>query len=260
MSKEKAGRDLVRYNMVYMRELRSLAKDPSFTREEEREYIRRYKEEGDIDARNKVVTKSLRSVMRHITWVKMNNKRIEVNDLISELNISLIEAVDKYDLDSSARFNTFAFYVIKFTLMSYLRSGWQIVRTPKSLWDKWKLLNEDLSVNDVFVSLDNLSGDFLYGGLMKDVQYGDDPLDNILFKFDSMKAVTSYFEKNATQLESDLMIIKIYNNSKYLRTYEQISKKLGIPKGRLERCWRQVKSNHKNFFKSLKKRIDDEKG
>ena len=63
--------------------------------DEEVEYAKRYKEEGDPDAKNELINRNLRLVVNLAK--KYSHSNMQFLDLIEEGNIGLIKAVEKFD-------------------------------------------------------------------------------------------------------------------------------------------------------------------
>ena len=232
-------------NRFYVGELARISKLPPLTREQEREFIIKYRETGDIDARNEVIVRSLLTVMSMVKGIEMNNKHIEVHDIISVLNEHLIDTLDKYDVDSLARFNTFANYALRYKIISYLEYGWQTVRMPKSWSAKWKSENENMTYNDFFVSLDSVKDNFL----------NDVPIDEDEKGESDSDYVRSYFEKNGTQIEADIIVLRYYCNEKTIKRSYGMAPHLYLTRGEIRKQWNELKKRHKEFFERLKRKI-----
>lgn len=76
------------------------------TKEEELELGRRYFEENDLAARNKLIESNLRLVMKNA--MRFKGRGIDMLDLIQEGNVGLIKAADKFDYRKGYRFTTYA--------------------------------------------------------------------------------------------------------------------------------------------------------
>lgn len=72
--------------------------------EEEEECIRK-KEEGDVDARNKLIEHNLRLVAHIIK--KFDSKYVDSDDLISIGTIGLIKGVDTFSKDKGVKITTY---------------------------------------------------------------------------------------------------------------------------------------------------------
>lgn len=107
----------------YMAEVR---KHPILTPEEEHEYAVRFREEGDREAAEKLVTSNLRLVIKiafqyHRQWAN-------VLDLIQEGNVGLVEALTRYDPYRDVRFSTYAQHWIKAMIRRFLLDNIRLVR------------------------------------------------------------------------------------------------------------------------------------
>ena len=76
--------------------------------------LRRYRENGDLEARNKIVMANMKAV-----YLLANKYRgyyakshISFDDLVSDGSIGLMEAIDKFDLSKDVNFITYAYWWI----------------------------------------------------------------------------------------------------------------------------------------------------
>ena len=76
--------------------------DP-LSRAEERELIRRYQEDGDMDAREQVVKANLRFV---ISVAKQFTAYLPLEDAIGEGSLGLLKALDRFDASRGYKFIT----------------------------------------------------------------------------------------------------------------------------------------------------------
>jgi RNA polymerase sigma-32 factor len=108
---------------AYLAEVR---KYPILTAEEEKEVAVRYREYGDTDAAEKLVTSNLRLVIKiafqyHRQWAN-------VLDLIQEGNVGLVEALSRYDPYREIRFSSYAQYWIRAMILRFLLDNFRLVR------------------------------------------------------------------------------------------------------------------------------------
>ena len=88
---------------------------PPLTKEEERVLLKRYKEDNDISARQKLITSNLRYALKYV--INYNNKKnVPLEDLIAEANIGLIKAVDEFNLSNENRIISYANWKMLFSL------------------------------------------------------------------------------------------------------------------------------------------------
>ncbi|MGN1338075.1 MAG: RNA polymerase sporulation sigma factor SigK [Candidatus Coprovivens sp.] len=104
--------------------------------EEEDKYIK-LMEDGDIDARNKLIEHNLRLVA-HIVK-KYENREKDTDDLISIGTIGLIKGIDSFKADKNIRITTYVARCIENEILMYFRSN--------------KKYDNDISLND-YIGLD----------------------------------------------------------------------------------------------------------
>lgn len=121
--------------------MRSIADFPTLSAEEEQELFKRIKQ-GDTAAREKVINCNLKWVVKLVNrYVDFNNN--DRLDIISEGNIGLIEAVDRFDADRGVRFMTYgSWYIRNKITSSFSFNG--MYRVPRKAWQKRKMLLDKL--------------------------------------------------------------------------------------------------------------------
>lgn len=96
-----------------------------------RELFRRYKEEGDEEARNQLVVNHL-NLVRYLAS-KFANRGEQLEDLIQVGTIGLIKAIDRFDPNRGLEFTTYATPTIMGEIKRHFRDkGWS-VRVPRRL-------------------------------------------------------------------------------------------------------------------------------
>ena len=115
---------------VYMNEI---AKTALLTIEEELELADRIKD-GDSDARDHMIRANLRLVVKIAK--DYSNYGLPLADLISEGNIGLMKAVEKYDPEKGGKLSTYAAWWIKQSIKRALSNQSKTVRLPVHMVDK----------------------------------------------------------------------------------------------------------------------------
>ena len=87
---------------------------------------RRWREEGDAEAAQRLVTSHLRLVVA----IALSFRRAFANvlDLIQEGNLGLMEAVERFDPFKGTRLSTYATWWIRSRIVRYLLDNWRLVR------------------------------------------------------------------------------------------------------------------------------------
>ena len=97
------------------------------TQEEERKYIQ-LAQNGDINARNKVVNANLKFVIKVAKDFHIPN--VSTMDIISEGNLGLIEAVERFDVNQQTKFITYAVWWIRQAIIKFLQDKVRLIRIP----------------------------------------------------------------------------------------------------------------------------------
>jgi RNA polymerase sigma-32 factor len=96
--------------------------------ERDQEYMlaKRWREHGDRDAANQLVTSHLRLAVK----VAMNYRGygLPVSEIISEGNVGLLQALDRFEPDRGFRFSTYAVWWIRASIQDYILRSWSLVK------------------------------------------------------------------------------------------------------------------------------------
>ena len=98
--------------------LAQIKKFPMLDAEEEYMLAKSWKDRGNLKAAHKLVTSHLRLVAKIAMGYR--GYGLPVNELISEGNIGLMQAVKKFDPDKGFRLTTYAMWWIKAAIQEYV--------------------------------------------------------------------------------------------------------------------------------------------
>ena len=112
----------------------------AWDKEKTRELFRRYKEEGDMDAREQLVMSHL-NLVRFLAN-KFKNRGEPLDDLIQVGYLGLLKAIDRFDPDRGLEFTTYATPTILGEIKRHFRDkGWS-VRVPRRLQELSAKVNQ----------------------------------------------------------------------------------------------------------------------
>lgn len=112
----------------------------AWDKEKTRELFRRFKEEGDMDSREKLVMSHL-NLVRFIAN-KFKNRGEPIDDLIQVGYLGLLKAIDRFDPSRGLEFTTFATPTIMGEIKRHFRDkGWS-VRVPRRLQELSAKVNQ----------------------------------------------------------------------------------------------------------------------
>ncbi len=117
--------------------VRQIGGGPLLTREEERELARR-KDEGDEEAKTRLIESNLRLVMA-ITR-NYTKASVPLLDLIQEGNLGLIRAVEKFDYRLGFKLSTYATWWIRQAITRALADQGRTIRLPVHVADQVRRL------------------------------------------------------------------------------------------------------------------------
>ena len=107
----------------YLEEIRRF---PMLERQEEYMLAKRWREHGDRDAAHKLVTSHLRLVTRIARDYR--GYGLPISEVISEGNVGLMQAVERFEPEKGFRFATYAVWWIKAAIQEYILRSWSLVK------------------------------------------------------------------------------------------------------------------------------------
>ncbi|HUX43049.1 MAG TPA: RNA polymerase sigma factor RpoD/SigA [Rectinemataceae bacterium] len=109
---------------IYLKEINRI---PLLSREEEDRYARAAAT-GDKSAKDKLVTSNLRFVVN--VAKRYQNQGLPLVDLVSEGNIGLINAIERYDVDKGYHFISYAVWWIRQAILKAICEKSRMIRLP----------------------------------------------------------------------------------------------------------------------------------
>jgi len=130
--------------------LGQIKKFPMLDAEEEYLLAKNWRERGNLKAAHKLVTSHLRLVAKIAMGYR--GYGLPVNELISEGNIGLMQAVKKFDPEKGFRLATYAMWWIKASIQEYVLRSWSLVKmgtttAQKKLFFNLKKLKNQIAPN-----------------------------------------------------------------------------------------------------------------
>src|SRR6266700_2329691 len=107
----------------YLEEIRRF---PMLEREEEYMLAKRWREHGDRDAAHKLVTSHLRLVTKVARDYR--GYGLPISEAISEGNVGLMQAVERFEPEKGFRLATYAVWWIKAAIQEYILRSWSLVK------------------------------------------------------------------------------------------------------------------------------------
>ena len=199
--------------------------------EEEEECIKK-KEEGGLDARNKLIEHNLRLVA-HIVK-KFDQRPGDVDDLISIGTIGLIKGVDSFSSSKGVKITTYCARCIENEILMYFRSNNKYSR--------------DVSINEA-VGFDKDGNEIAIQDVLKSPKV--DFVEDINIK-DNIILLKKYLEILQPR-EKEILVRRYGLFNQEEETQKEIAKKLGISRSYVSRIEKRA------LTKILRKFIKDEK-
>ncbi|MCT4635389.1 MAG: RNA polymerase sigma factor RpoH [Rickettsiales bacterium] len=113
-------------NTGFLDYLRTINNIPSLEQSEEYILSKRYSEDQDMSAAQKLVESHLKLVAK--VAMSFRNYGLPVVELVSEGNIGLMQAVKKFDPERGIRLSTYAMWWIRASIQEYILKSWSLVK------------------------------------------------------------------------------------------------------------------------------------
>ncbi len=131
--------------------LTQIKKFPILSPEEEYMLAKRWKKRGDLKSAQKLITSHLRLVAKIAMGYR--GYGLPVNEMISEGNIGLMQAVKKFEPEKGFKLATYAMWWIKASIQEYILRSWSLVKmgttsAQKKLFFNLKKIKNQLSASN----------------------------------------------------------------------------------------------------------------
>jgi RNA polymerase sigma-32 factor len=107
----------------YLHDIRRFA---MLERDQEYELAKRWRERGDRDAANQLVTSHLRLAAK--VAMGYRGYGLPAAEIISEGNVGLMQALNRFEPEKGFRFSTYAIWWIRASIQDYILRSWSLVK------------------------------------------------------------------------------------------------------------------------------------
>ena len=108
------------------RYLRDIRKFPMLEPDQEYMLAKRWREDGDVDSAQEMVTSHLRLVAKIAMGYR--GYGLPLADLIAEGNVGMMQAVKRFDPERGFRLSTYAMWWIRAAIQEYILHSWSLVK------------------------------------------------------------------------------------------------------------------------------------
>ena len=131
--------------------LEQIKKFPMLSSEEEYMLAKSWKERGDLKSAHKLITSHVRLVAKIAMGYR--GYGLPINEMVSEGNIGLMQAVKKFQPEKGFKLATYAMWWIKASIQEYILRSWSLVKmgttsAQKKLFFNLKKIKNQLSINN----------------------------------------------------------------------------------------------------------------
>ena len=187
---------------------------PPLEKEEEDRLFHRWRDTGDMAAREKLIEHNLRLVS-HIVR-KYYASSPDKDDLVSIGSIGLIKSIDSFDPDNGARFATYSARCIQNEILMYFRSQ--------------KKYSQEVSINDT-IDTDRDGNPLTYADIMGSDDTIADDIDTRIKLSKAAVFITGSLEKR----EREIIVLRYGLDGGTPMPQREVAKRLGISRSYVSR-------------------------
>ncbi len=259
-----------KYTTALKAYIKDIRKFQVLSREEELDLIKKYKNENDKIARQKIIEHNLKLVVYFVKNYYFYDSKIM--DLIQEGNIGLMIALDRFDYTKGVKFSTYAIYWVRETIFRKIgeENDYRIPvylipeinrysRLKKELEDKYqrklskselsKFLNLDIKKISKYESINQIKTVYLYDTLNDNksrIDFIKDETQNVEENYfqknlyeNLRKALNS---KNISDKEREIIYRRFGFDGQNIQTFEEIGTSMRISRQAAQQlCQKAVK-------------------
>lgn len=260
--------------------LKEILKYPLLTPEQEFYYAKKYKDEGDENAKEILTNHNLRLVVSIAKRYAGITEGMAFLDIIQEGNLGLMKAVNLFDPDMGNKFSTYATWWIRQSITRGICDKGRLIRMPVHLYEtrrkmldfisQYKDENGELPSKDVvcreldllehtydnimkyednLLSLeqpvgeedDSVLGDYIQSDISVDSEINHDLLKEELWS--TMRLLLS-------DKQIQILDLRFGLSDGHPRTLEEVGKMLGVTRERIRQIEAKAKEKIKNTYRS----------
>lgn len=260
---------------LYLSDLRT---NELLDKDEEFELLRKIREDKDEEAKNRLVLANLRLVIS--VAKKSLGNGLPLIDLISEGNLGLLKAIDKFDYTKGHRFSTYAVWWIKQAIKKAIINIGRDIRIPSYKHEQLakvnKLINEYsykhgeqpsveyiaeklslkpskviLLINEFqdILSFNETIGDNIF---LEDVIGKNDNIEELIIKEEQLMEMKELLERVLTTREREILELRygLYNSK--IHTLKDIGIILNITRERVRQIEKKAITKLKRHFEDYR--------
>jgi RNA polymerase sigma-32 factor len=106
--------------------LSDIRRFPMLERDQEYKLATRWREQGDRDAANEIVTSHLRLAAK--VAMRYRGYGLPISEIIAEGNVGLLQALNRFEPERGFRFATYAIWWIRASIQDYILRSWSLVK------------------------------------------------------------------------------------------------------------------------------------